>query len=231
MSKYHVSEDGMVRVCKAQSIERCTAVSLDGNPSEHYSTKEEANHHSELMMEEHYGTFATAKPVKFLDRKVSMKEFSDAIDKFEKDFKKEVSSAHPLGVYDEKMALAAKKEIVSRALSMNKFDEESIKETVDAAWSSLKHYKDEGVDADFSYKSVDKIVRSTLSTIPMYEETINENDPVSYEDVLINDTKREKLINKYINGDSKLSDITPIIIPIAIDTNKRWERKRKLLNL
>jgi len=57
MARYHVSEDGKPRVCKAQSPESCTAVGVDGQSAAHgdFSDPSEAQRFAESVVEKSLG--------------------------------------------------------------------------------------------------------------------------------------------------------------------------------
>lgn len=61
MEKWHISEDGVVRRCKADTEESCPVKNPLGEPSEHYSTKAAARENSELMMNQKFGEVQTLR--------------------------------------------------------------------------------------------------------------------------------------------------------------------------
>lgn len=50
MTQFHLSEDGIARECKAQTVESCTATPAD--QKEHYDTKEQAQKAYETKQEQ-----------------------------------------------------------------------------------------------------------------------------------------------------------------------------------
>lgn len=59
MKKWHISEDGVVRECRAETSDRCPALGPDGEESPHFVDKDEGEVFKEEMMKTQYGAFST----------------------------------------------------------------------------------------------------------------------------------------------------------------------------
>lgn len=69
--KFHVSEDGVVRPCTAQTPDACTAKGLNGEKSEHFDSMAEGEAYSKKVMEEKHGAVKPLRKGLFGRRKSS----------------------------------------------------------------------------------------------------------------------------------------------------------------
>lgn len=75
MSAFHVSEDGVIRPCSAQTPEACTARKFSGERLEHFTDFDEASSYVERVYEKRIGTFNTLRHTPTIsDRLESMDE-------------------------------------------------------------------------------------------------------------------------------------------------------------
>lgn len=113
--KFHISQDGVVRPCTAQSPEACTAVGPTGEKSEHFNTKAEGEAYKEKVFGAEFGTTTTISRRKTEDDEDRVREIRytlmDAETSFHKDiqrfiggYSKEEILEEAVEVYDERTA-------------------------------------------------------------------------------------------------------------------------------
>jgi len=79
--RYHVSQDGVSRVCAAKTVESCTAIGVDGESAPHgeFANAKEASRFAEAILEKNFGAdslSSKAKPV-VSDRPAYTTDMSD----------------------------------------------------------------------------------------------------------------------------------------------------------
>lgn len=103
MNNYHISEDGEVRVCTAATPETCTAVSIGGEKSKHFNSREDAEKYAEEKLSELHGQVFSVdsdKIVVSLDMDNTLVDFTDGLRRFMAE-KKGLSREESLQRYPE----------------------------------------------------------------------------------------------------------------------------------